>query len=236
MQVPISQDLYIDLYEQLGPAVVNIRVVDLVEETVAGDEDQPEIPEMPEVPEMPETPEIPGFPHFEIEPPGTQQGLGSGFIYDQQGHIITNNHVIANADRIVVTFADGHEADAELIGADPDSDLAVIRVDVKDQDLTVAPLGDSAQLKVGQMVVAIGNPFGLEGSMTTGIVSGLGRTLPGGSPLATGARPVNEFEDLLGYIVHETEVGQTVTLSILRDNDPEPQEIPVTLAARPREE
>ncbi|MBN2470583.1 MAG: trypsin-like peptidase domain-containing protein [Anaerolineae bacterium] len=106
-------------------------------------------------------------------------GQGSGFVYDMDGHIITNNHVAGDAVRISVIFADGSEAPAELIGADPDSDLAVIKVDPADApELRPLALGDSGALQVGQMVVAIGNPFGLSGTMTTGIISALGRSLP----------------------------------------------------------
>ncbi len=105
-------------------------------------------------------------------------GQGSGFVYREDGYIITNNHVVEGADRVVVTFADDRQLNARLIGRDPDSDLAVIKVDVSPGELTAVSLTDSAALKVGQFVIAIGNPFGLENSMTTGIISGLGRLLP----------------------------------------------------------
>ncbi len=180
-QLPFDENTLIDLYERVNTAVVNIRVVDRPNEGAVNG-NQPDVPEIPQ---------IPGFPdlrQFQQAPPQTQQGLGSGFVYDADGHIITNNHVIATADRIVVTFADGTEMDAELVGADPDSDLAVIQVDTDGLDLTAVPLGNSDALKIGQLVVAIGNPFGLEGSMTTGIISGLGRMLPAGSYTATGGR------------------------------------------------
>lgn len=180
-QLPFDENSLISLYEQVNTAVVNIRVVDQPDESDDGDH-QPSMPEFPTIPGFPE------FPQFEPAPPQTQQGLGSGFIYDEDGHIITNNHVVVNADRIVVTFADGREAEAALVGTDPDSDLAVIQVDVDGINLTTVPLGKSENLKVGQLVVAIGNPFGLEGSMTTGIISGLGRMLPTGSRAVSGAR------------------------------------------------
>ncbi len=107
----------------------------------------------------------------------TNAGEGSGFVYDTAGHIVTNNHVVEGASRLAVRFADGNEATARLVGADPDSDLAVLQVEVPSARLTAIPIGDSAALRVGQFVVAIGNPFGLQGSMTIGIVSGLGRLL-----------------------------------------------------------
>lgn len=103
---------------------------------------------------------------------------GSGFVYDADGHIVTNAHVVRDADEILVTFSDGHVLNAELVAVDDYSDLAVIRVDPARAPLVPVLLGDSNQLQVGQRVIAIGNPFGLDGSMTVGIVSALGRSLP----------------------------------------------------------
>lgn len=103
---------------------------------------------------------------------------GSGFVVDAEGHIITNAHVVRDAEDIMVTFSDGVVSNAELIGYDDYSDLAVIKVDPASAYLLPVELGDSNTLKVGQRVVAIGNPFGLENSMTIGIVSALGRSLP----------------------------------------------------------
>lgn len=109
----------------------------------------------------------------------TGEATGSGFVYDTAGHIVTNNHVVERATRIYVTFADGTMA--KVVGTDPDSDLAVIQVDVPAAQLHPVTLGDSDSLRVGQIAVAIGNPFGLEGTMTTGIISALGRVMPTGS-------------------------------------------------------
>lgn len=105
-------------------------------------------------------------------------GIGSGFVFDTNGHIITNAHVVENADEINVTFLDGRTYKAKIIGTDPFTDLAVIKVEAIPSLLQPLPLGDSSKLKVGMEVVAIGNPFGLSGSMTSGIVSQLGRLLP----------------------------------------------------------
>ena len=132
-----EQQLYIDLYNRVNPAVVAIRVVDS-----AGD-----------------------------------MALGSGFVIDAEGHIVTNNHVVEGATEIEVDFSSGLKVRGQLLGADPTADLAVIKVDVPADQLTVVLLGDSDQVQVGQRVIAIGNPFGLNGTMTIGIVSGLGRTL-----------------------------------------------------------
>ena len=104
-------------------------------------------------------------------------GTGSGFVWDTEGHIVTNNHVVESASRIEVRFADDTTAEAELVGTDPDSDLAVIKVDVPAGRLHPVELGDSSALRVGQWAIAIGNPFGFEHTMTMGIVSGLGRVV-----------------------------------------------------------
>jgi len=105
------------------------------------------------------------------------RGQGSGFVIDREGHIITNQHVVAGADAIEVDFTSGMKVWAELVGVDPDSDLAVLKVDVPETYLFPLPLGDSDEVKVGEFVVAIGNPFGLRGTMTVGIVSAIGRSL-----------------------------------------------------------
>ena len=104
-------------------------------------------------------------------------GTGSGFILDTNGHIVTNNHVVESAEQILVRFADETLVEAELVGADADSDLAVIRVDVPKDLLREVRLGDSSTLRVGQRAIAVGNPFGLEQTMTTGIISALGRVV-----------------------------------------------------------
>ena len=104
-------------------------------------------------------------------------GTGSGFVLDSNGHIVTNNHVIEGAEQILVRFADDTLVEAELVGADADSDLAVIRVDVPMDLLREVRLGDSSALRVGQRAIAVGNPFGFEQTMTTGIISALGRVV-----------------------------------------------------------
>jgi 2-alkenal reductase len=104
-------------------------------------------------------------------------GAGSGFVIDSNGHIVTNNHVVEDAEMILVRFADETVVEAELVGADVDSDLAVIRVDVPDDLLKEVRLGDSSALRVGQRAIAVGSPFGFEQTMTTGIVSALDRVV-----------------------------------------------------------
>ena len=105
------------------------------------------------------------------------QGSGSGFVWNKQGHIVTNFHVIYGANTIKVTLADRSEHHAKLVGADPDHDLAVLQIQVPETMLEPLAIGSSQDLRVGQKVLAIGNPFGLDHSLTTGVVSALGRTI-----------------------------------------------------------
>lgn len=109
------------------------------------------------------------------------RGQGSGFVWDQEGHIVTNNHVVAGASSVEVVFADGSTFPAQVLGRDPNSDLAVIKIDRPAAELKPVTLGDSDQLKVGQLSIAIGSPFGQEFTMTSGIVSAVGRTIRSGN-------------------------------------------------------
>lgn len=125
-----------------------------------------------------------------LTPDGT--GLGSGFIIDKEGHIVTNYHVIEGNTELEIDFPSGYKTRGEVVGTDTDSDLAILKVEVPIEELHPLKLGDSSLLQVGQTVLAIGNPFGLSGTMTTGIISGLGRTLesmrqaPGGDNFTAG--------------------------------------------------
>jgi putative serine protease PepD len=105
------------------------------------------------------------------------QGSGSGAILDTKGHILTNHHVVANAQKLEVALADGSRWPAKLIGSDPDNDLAVIKIDAPREKLKVISMGDSKNLRIGQKVLAIGNPFGFERTLTTGVISSVGRTI-----------------------------------------------------------
>ena len=116
--------------------------------------------------------------------PVPQEGTGSGFIYDSEGHVVTNYHVVEDAEELSVTLADGEVYQAEIIGSDPSNDLAVLRILRPDSDESLLyelpdpiPLGRSDHLRVGQFVVAIGNPFGLERTLTVGVISSLGRVI-----------------------------------------------------------
>jgi 2-alkenal reductase len=111
----------------------------------------------------------------------TGRGAGSGFIIDNQGHIVTNNHVVSEAGQITVVFANSIEEEAQVVGTDPNSDLAVIKVASLPQGVQPLTLGDSDKVQVGEWVIAIGNPFGLGGSMSVGIISATGRTIESGA-------------------------------------------------------
>ncbi|MCB8921960.1 MAG: trypsin-like peptidase domain-containing protein [Ardenticatenaceae bacterium] len=121
----------------------------------------------------------PSVVHIFVRDFGITLGSGSGFVFDTEGHIVTNNHVVTDGSEFEVAFADGSRALATLVGTDVDSDLAVIKVDANDlpPNTQPIPLGDSDAVLAGQFVIAIGNPFGEVSSMSVGIISGLGRTL-----------------------------------------------------------
>ncbi len=148
------------IYEEVNPSVVNIKVTRIIQETPFS------------------------------TTPTYQRASGSGMVWDKEGHIVTNNHVVEGAKYIHVFFADGTEADATLVGTDPDSDLAVIKVDVDKALLHPVTVGDSTRVKVGQLAIAIGNPFALTGTMTVGIISALGRVLPTEEMVIGGGRYV----------------------------------------------
>lgn len=154
-----------NIYTSVSPSVVNIRVVQKVDASSIAASPFPSFP-------------FNSLPQGQQAPEQYQSGLGSGFVWDQNGHIVTNNHVINGADKIEVTFSDGTTVPASLVGADPDSDLAVLQVNVDSSQLHPVTLADSTTIKVGQMAIAIGDPFGLQGTMTTGIISAVGRMLP----------------------------------------------------------
>jgi len=151
-----EEEVLVQLYQRVNPSVVNIRI-------------QQRLDALRPLPGLPE--EFFG------------EGQGSGFVWDSQGHIVTNNHVVATAARVLVTFYDDTTAEAEVVGTDQDSELAVIKVDLAPSHLQPIALGDSDAVKVGQRAIAIGNPFGQAGTMTQGIISALGRTFSPGQSL-----------------------------------------------------
>jgi serine protease Do len=172
---------FTELVEEASPAVVNISTRQKVPERMAGN--QPGMPDLEGLPPMfrefferniPQVPRGPGG--------GRQreaQSLGSGFIISTDGYVLTNNHVVADADEIIVRLSDRSELEAKLIGADPRSDVALLKVE--GENLPTVRLGKSDELKVGEWVLAIGSPFGFDHSVTAGIVSAKGRNLPSDS-------------------------------------------------------
>jgi putative serine protease PepD len=124
----------------------------------------------------------------------TSDGLGSGFVYDDEGHIMTAAHVLGDASDVEVRLADGTSLDAKVVGTDPATDVAVIEVDPDEEELVIAPLALNVDVQVGQLAVAIGSPFGLDQTVTSGIISAIGRTVetPGGAiPMIQTDAPIN---------------------------------------------
>jgi S1-C subfamily serine protease len=157
-----------NIYETVNPSVVSIAIASRVNATGPGFDLPFELPNLPNVPNVPE----------DNSQERLQRGLGSGFVWDKEGHIVTNNHVVDGAETIRVAFSDGTTLTGNVIGTDRNSDLAVIQIDKTKVDLKPVELADSNKLKVGNLVMAIGNPFGLEGSFSVGVVSALNRSLP----------------------------------------------------------
>lgn len=158
------------VYENVVPSVVSIQVTQKVEAGSGSPFDfQFGTPDSPDEQDRPTPREF------------FNRGLGSGFVWDQDGHIVTNNHVVEDASKVEVVFSDGQIFEAQVLGRDPNSDLAVIKIERPATELKPVVLGDSDQLKVGQLSIAIGNPFGQEFTMTSGIVSAVGRTIRSGN-------------------------------------------------------
>ncbi len=162
---------FVDLAAKLSPAVVNIST-DEANEPAEGAEPSPE--DSPNSPLDPHShgpsEEFGGAPH--------SKALGSGFIITKDGYILTNEHVVDSPGKVTVTTQDGRNYIAKVIGHDEKSDIALLKIDAK-HDLAVAPLGNSEDLRVGEWVMAIGNPFGFDHTVTAGIVSAKGRFIPG---------------------------------------------------------
>ena len=162
------EDSFVKLSDEVRPAVVSIEIQGKKEELGGQDSDD-------QYNDLFKFFGIPGpGPNPRGRTPHRQTAVGSGFIYSKEGLIITNNHVVENADTIEVTLHDNSKFEATVVGRDPDTDIAVIKIDAK-KDLPVAPLGDSDAVKVGQFAVAMGSPRGFEGSVSFGHISALGR-------------------------------------------------------------
>jgi serine protease Do len=165
-----APDSFADLAEKLSPSVVNISTTTVIEDKSR---------QMPSFP--PGSPFEEFFKQFD-QPDGKKrkaQSLGSGFIIDETGYVITNNHVIDNAEKIMVILYDDTSFEATVVGKDPKTDVALLKIDPKKTKLKAVKFGDSNNLRVGDWVMAIGNPFGFGGTVTAGIVSARGRNLSG---------------------------------------------------------
>lgn len=158
-----------DIYRQVNPSVVNIQVSSrAVTNLTPFGQDNQGVPEV-------------------------QSALGSGFVWDSEGHIVTNNHVVADASSVEVVFANGASYPAEVIGTDADSDLAVLKIDANAADLQPVVVADSTAIQVGDLAIAIGNPYGLGGTMTVGIISALGRSLQTDNTSLTGSYTIPDI-------------------------------------------
>ena len=171
--VAAQEEVINRIYETALPSVVQIRVTRKIGE----ESSSPDAPGAPERPfDFDRFRDMPGVPEEFF-----RRGSGTSFIWDEEGRIVTNHHVIDGASRITVIFSDRTEMDATLLGSDPDSYLAVLQIDVSGAATQPVPLADSDAVKVGQMAAAIGNPFGQEFTITTGIISAVGRTIRSGN-------------------------------------------------------
>jgi len=158
---------FVDLAAKLSPAVVNISSEEPDEPSANPEEEEPEQSPQGKSPHSP----------FEEYSPHAKS-LGSGFIVSKDGYVVTNDHVVTDAERIAVSTQDGNQYKAKLVGRDEKSDIALLKIEPK-HELPVAPLGNSDDVKVGQWVMAIGNPFGFDHTVTVGVVSAKGRFIPG---------------------------------------------------------
>jgi S1-C subfamily serine protease len=162
---------------------------------------------------------------------GSALGAGSGVVISPDGFLITSAHVVEGSRRGVASFSDGSEANVSLVGADPLSDLAVLRAD--GGDFTAAPLGDAAALRVGQLVVAIGNPQGFASSVTAGVVSGLGRSLPvGGSARVVGINTAVAGIGL-GLAVPINDATRAIISTLIRDGRVRRAQLGAAVGPRP---
>ena len=168
--VPSSLVNFADVIERINPAVVNVDATTRMPDLNRRRRGRPELPEVPDPFGGPGS----NAPRSDREVP--RRGAGSGFIIDADGSILTNHHVIDGAERINVKLSDGRSLRARVIGADPDTDIALLKVDGQ-SGLPVAPLGDSSTLRTGEWVCAIGNPLGYEHTVTVGVISYLGRKI-----------------------------------------------------------
>jgi len=235
-EIPMVPASFSELAEQVRPGVVNIQVVKKVKNVAFGSRNRPGNPFGDDNPFGDFFgPFSEGNPQVAPE----QRGVGSGFIMSRDGYILTNNHVVEDADQIKVKLANGKEYDAKVMGRDPKTDLALVKIDGA-SDLHALPMGNSEDLKVGSWVVAVGSPFGLEQTVTAGIVSAKGRVIGSGpydnfiqtdasiNPGNSGGPLINTRGEVVGIntaiVAQGKGIGFAIPINMAKDVAPQLQE------------
>jgi len=234
-EMPMVPGNFSELAENVRPGVVNIQVVKKVKNVAFGSRN---FPGNPFGENSPFGDFFGPFSEGNPSPAPQQQGVGSGFIMSRDGYILTNNHVVEDADQIKVKLATGKEYDGKVVGRDPKTDLALVKIDAS--DLHALPLGNSDELKVGSWVVAVGSPFGLEQTVTAGIVSAKGRVIGSGpydnfiqtdasiNPGNSGGPLINTKGEVVGIntaiLAQGKGIGFAIPINMAKDIAPQLQE------------
>jgi serine protease Do len=234
-EIPMVPSNFSELAENVRPGVVNIQVVKKVKNVAFGSRN---FPGNPFGENSPFGDFFGPFSEGNPFPAPQQQGVGSGFIMSRDGYILTNNHVVEDADTIKVKLATGKEYDGKVVGRDPKTDLALVKIDAS--DLHALPLGNSDELKVGSWVVAVGSPFGLEQTVTAGIVSAKGRVIGSGpydnfiqtdasiNPGNSGGPLINTKGEVVGIntaiLAQGKGIGFAIPINMAKDIAPQLQE------------
>ena len=235
-EIPMVPGNFSELAEKVRPGVVNIQVVKKVRNVAFGSRN---FPGNPFGEDSPFGDFFGPFSQGDQSPAPEQRGVGSGFIMSSDGYIVTNNHVVEDADKIKVKLANGKEYDGKIIGRDPKTDLALVKIDGA-SDLHALPLGNSDELKVGSWVVAVGSPFGLEQTVTAGIVSAKGRVIGSGpydnfiqtdasiNPGNSGGPLINTKGEVVGIntaiLAQGKGIGFAIPVNMAKDIAPQLQE------------
>jgi serine protease Do len=234
-EIPMVPGNFTELAENVRPGVVNIQVVKKVKNVAFGSRS---VPGNPFGENSPFGDFFGPFSENNPSPAPEQRGVGSGFIMSRDGYILTNNHVVEDADQIKVKLTNGKEYDGKVVGRDPKTDLALVKIDAS--DLHALPLGNSDELKVGSWVVAVGSPFGLEQTVTAGIVSAKGRVIGSGpydnfiqtdasiNPGNSGGPLINTRGEVVGIntaiLAQGKGIGFAIPINMAKDVAPQLQE------------
>jgi len=235
-EIPMVPGNFSELAENIRPGVVNIQVVKKVKNVAFGSRD---FSGNPFGEDSPFGDFFGPYSQGNPSPAPEQRGVGSGFIMSRDGYIVTNNHVVEDADQIKVKLANGKEYDGKIVGRDPKTDLALVKIDGA-SDLHPLPLGNSDELKVGSWVVAVGSPFGLEQTVTAGIVSAKGRVIGSGpydnfiqtdasiNPGNSGGPLINTKGEVVGIntaiLAQGKGIGFAIPVNMAKDIAPQLQE------------